>query len=369
MEDKFEEILIGEYNPNYDYKIDKEYLEDSQSAKKAIITEKILIYKWRNYILYQRFEDKKTYIFKAFNNSSNINDILLFEKKNNYNFIKIIVSFSNIKENGNGEEEMKEGGLKSFEISNNKVKGKLIIQHSHSEPYDLIKINKVKILYYDCCILTIFNIKTKQIESIINLNNGFSDLSFKYFFSNDIANFYDDEFFDNFKDDNKTILNVDNFEFINKICMKNKYKNKYIYHIDDTEIKSKHEMNIYIYDSEKKENNEIKVVLKNFNSFWDHSFCVMCFCKYLINNTIYFVFSLDITNNLTDFYLGKINIKEKPCILKHCYLDDCLNDYVTDDLKYMNNKIFYIKYSNKLTRKIIEINDDDSNFSDRRIIF
>lgn len=81
MEDKFEEILVDEYNSNYNYKIDKEYLEDTISAKKAIIAKKILIYKKRNYILYQRFEDKKTYIFKAFNNSSNINDILLFEKK------------------------------------------------------------------------------------------------------------------------------------------------------------------------------------------------------------------------------------------------------------------------------------------------
>ena len=290
-------------------------------------------------------------------------------KKNNYNYIKLIVSFSNIKENDNEEEEKKGGGLKLFEISNNKVKGKLIIEKINFEPYNLIKINKVKILYYEEFsgdILNIFNIKTKQIETIIKPNNGFSDLSFKYFFSNDIANFYDDEYFDNFEDDDKTILNVDNFEFINKI-FKNKFKNKYIYHINYNKIKSQHEMDIYIYDSENKKNNEIKVILKNFNSFRDYSFCVICFCKYLINNTFYFVFSLEITNNITYFYLGKINILEKPCILKHCYLDDCLHDDVCDDLKYMNNKIYYISYSNDFVRKIIEINDDDSNFSDENI--
>jgi len=359
MEDEIEVLDIDEFS-------NKNKLKEGKILKSVIIYDNLLIFESIKYIIIQKYENNEIYIFKALNYCY-INDLLHFDKKENC--IEIIISFTNKGENEESEKsKIIKGGLKLFQISDNKVKGKIIIEKENIYPYNLFKINNSKIMYSNgefTYSYSIFNLKSKQIETIIELYEGFSDLEFKYFFRDDFSNFYDvPEFSDGYN--NIFISRIKNYEFIYKIYKKNMNKTikyNFIHYVDDSKINkdeldkgnAQKELDIYIYDNNSQKNIKKSISFKQI--FYSYSFLVMSFCKYLINDTFYFVFSLDFGHDYICYYLGKININEKPHILKYHYLND--TNYEFDDIKYMNNKIYYITLSNESRKEVKIINEDD----------
>lgn len=364
MEDKYKEIIYKEI-------INTEDVPNNRNDNLSflyylyhitLIVDNYLIYNIGDYIYFQELNEKKQFYFNI-NDNTFINCICFFGNKEKY--FKLLASYI-IHENN------KKGGLRMFEIykKSNNIKSEIIFENFNIFTDYIDKINNSKIIYSNCQEnnFAIFNLNTKQIETIIN--NLSIDIQF--FFNNDIPNFdlnYGKFYFSEIEKDN--LSKIKEFKLLLKLGLKKKLKEKYVYNLDN---KIKNEK---IYDNMNKNNEhnfEISIIDNKFRTqkiritfpkcFICNKFEIISYCNYIANNYFYFLFSIDRRQyNYHLYYLGKINIDDYYGTLQYYYYN---NEYDRKtEIKYMNNKIYLIERLDDdfKIKKIVEI--DESKFISR----
>ena len=250
-----------------------------------------------SYILIKNIDTKEILCFKPRICNFFIKDLLIFDKKEN--FIELIAGFS--EEFEDEEEEEKEeneekklsemGCIKLYRIYDNEVKSELIIEDSIGDFRYLFKFSNKKILYSDKNLnnLKILNIKTKQIETKINIENGFNGLGI--LLKDDKPTFNSISF-----DFTKNISNY--YYILEKLRLKNKTNKELIFKIENSEFdidlskgmkESLYHLNIYTLDNKL---NIKKYEIKFWKAFRGESFQLIKYFKYFVNNYFYIYFTI-----------------------------------------------------------------------------